>query len=315
MARYLLKRLLVSLPTLLGVSVIVFTLMHLIPGDAATVMVGDNVKNSTATAALRQELGLDQPYPQAYLAWLGNVARLDFGMSMVSGAPAMSQLAARIPVSAELAALALIITLVVGIPLGMACGLHPGGRLDFVARLASIGAQSMPDFWIGILLIVVPSLLWRYAAPVTYAAPWENLRVNLQMMLLPALTLGIRSSAGVLRFTRSGLIDVMQQDYVRTAHAKGLAPRYLVVFHALRNAFIPILTFLGGQFSRLLGGAVIVETLFVLPGVGRATVDAVTQRDYTQLQVNVLFIAVAYLTVNFLVDLMYAVVDPRIRLR
>ncbi len=315
MARYIVKRLLVSLPTLLGVSLIVFTLMHLIPGDAATVMVGDNVKNSTATETLRRELGLDQSYPQAYLGWLGNVVRLDFGASMVTGTPAINQLAARIPVSAELAALSLLITLAVGIPLGMACGLHPGGRLDFVARLVSVGAQSMPDFWIGILLIVVPSLLWRYAAPVTYAAPWENMQVNLQMMLLPALTLGIRSSAGVLRFTRSGLIDVMQQDYVRTAHAKGLAPRHLVFFHALRNAFIPILTFLGGQFSRLLGGAVIVETLFVLPGVGRATVDAVTQRDYTQLQVNVLFIAVAYLAVNFLVDLLYAVVDPRIRLR
>jgi peptide/nickel transport system permease protein len=211
--------------------------------------------------------------------------------------------------------LALAVTLVIGIPLGVLAGLRPDGPLDVVARLGSVGPQSMPDFWIGILLIVVPSLLWRYAAPLTYAAPWENPLINLQMMLLPALTLGLRSSAGVLRFTRSGLLDVMQQDYVRTARAKGLSGWRVVGVHALKNAFLPILTYLGGQFSRLLGGSVIIETLFVLPGVGRATVDAVSQRDYTQLQANVLFIAAMYLTVNFTVDVLYAVVDPRVRLR
>lgn len=315
MARYAFKRLLLMLPTLFGVSLIVFTLMHIIPGDAATVLVGDTGKDSSASDALRRELGLDQPYPQAYLSWVANVLHLDFGASMITGAPAASQLGSRIPVSAELALLSVSITLLVGIPLGVLAGLYPDSPLDFLARLGAVGAQSMPDFWIGILLIVVPSLLWRYAAPLTYAPPWENFGTNLQMMLLPALTLGIRSSAGVLRFTRSGLIDVLQQDYIRTARAKGLATGHIVVLHALRNAFVPILTFLGGQFSRLLGGAVIIETLFVLPGVGRATVDAVTQRDYTQLQANVLFIAATYLALNFLVDMLYAVVDPRVRLR
>jgi peptide/nickel transport system permease protein len=315
MARYLLRRLLGTLPTLLGVSLIVFTLIRIIPGDAATVLVGETGKDTGARDALRHELNLDQPYPQAYLEWLGNVAHLDFGNSLVTGAPAANQLASRVPVSIELAVLALAVTLVIGIPLGVLAGLRPDGPLDVVARLGSVGPQSMPDFWIGILLIVVPSLLWRYAAPLTYAAPWENPLINLQMMLLPALTLGLRSSAGVLRFTRSGLLDVMQQDYVRTARAKGLSGWRVVGVHALKNAFLPILTYLGGQFSRLLGGSVIIETLFVLPGVGRATVDAVSQRDYTQLQANVLFIAAMYLTVNFTVDVLYAVVDPRVRLR
>jgi peptide/nickel transport system permease protein len=315
MSAYLCRRLLLTLPTLLGVSLLVFTLARLIPGDTATVLVGETGKDTAAQLALRQALQLDQPYPQAYLAWLAGVLRFDFGTSLVTGSPVATQLMARIPVSLELALLALLVTLLVGLPLGIAAALRPNGWLDGIVRVAAVAAQSMPDFWIGILLIVIPSLLWRYAAPLTYAAPWEQPLVNLQLMLLPAFALGLRASAGVLRFTRAGLLEVLDAEYVRTARAKGLPAVRVVTVHALKNACLPLLTFLGTQFSRLLGGAVIVETLFVLPGVGRGTVEAVSQRDYTQLQANVLFIAVVYLVVNLGVDLLYGLVDPRVQLR
>jgi peptide/nickel transport system permease protein len=313
MARYLLRRLLGTLPTLLGVSLIVFTLIRIIPGDAATVLVGETGKDTGARDALRHELNLDQPYPQAYLEWLGNVAHLDFGNSLVTGAPAANQLASRVPVSIELAVLALAVTLVIGIPLGVLAGLRPDGPLDVVARLGSVGPQSMPDFWIGILLIVVPSLLWRYAAPLTYAAPWENPLINLQMMLLPALTLGLRSSAGVLRFTRSGLLDVMQQDYVRTARAKGLGQRNILFVHALKNAAVPIVTVIGIGIALLIGGAVVTESVFAIPGLGRLTIDAILRRDYPVIQGIVLLFSFLYVLVNLMVDVTYTLVDPRIR--
>ncbi|MCX6022061.1 MAG: ABC transporter permease [Chloroflexi bacterium] len=316
MSQYIVKRLFLMIPTLFGISLLIFSLIRIIPGDAATMLMSETPSlDKRSEELLRAELGLNRPYHEAYLVWLGGLAQGDLGESLWTGRPVREQLASKVPVSLELALLAMAMTIAVGVPAGVLSVLRPNSLLEYLVRFLTVGALSMPDFWIGTLLLVIPSVLWSYAPPVAYAAPWDDPLGNLQIMAFPALALGMRYSASVMRFTRTGMLEVIQQDYIRTARAKGLRESTVVVRHALKNAMIPVVTILGAQFSRLLGGTVVIETLFVLPGVGRATVDAITHRDYPQLQANVLFLALVFLLANLVVDLAYARLDPRIRLQ
>lgn len=288
-----------------GVCTLVFLLIHLVPGDPVEAMLGESARPADRTA-LREALGLDRPLGEQYLSYLGRLARLDLGQSFQFQRPVVELLAERIPPTVELAGVALVLALVLAIPLGVLAARNRGGVLDSGAMGFSLLGISIPNFWLGPMLILVFSL-WFGWTPVSG-------RDGPASLILPAVTLGTGLAAILARMVRSSVLEVLEEDYVRTARAKGLSEAAVMWRHALRNAWLPVLTLVGLQLGGLLGGAVITETVFAWPGVGSLLVEAIQNRDYPVVQACVLLVSLAYVLVNTLTDLVYAWVDPRIRI-
>jgi peptide/nickel transport system permease protein len=310
------RRLLLAVPVLLLSSLIVFGLMRVMPGDALIALMGESGNvGEKELAKLRKDLGLDRPYHEQYLHWLWQMVTLDPGHSIFTNEPIPVALKKAIPVTIELAALALVLGLVIAIPIGVLSATRQDHASDYVGRIVAVSGLSMPDFWLGTLVITFAAIWFRWIPPIGYASLWDDPLKNLQQFLLPAAVLGFRLSAATMRMTRSTVLEVLKEDYVRTAWAKGLAGRIVVYKHALKNALIPVVTIVGGQLGVLLAGTVVVETIFALPGMGRLTVEAILYRDYPIVQTNVMLVAGTLVTLNLLVDLTYAWLDPRIRYR
>lgn len=312
MTRYLIVRLFAALPVLLLVTVMAFVAIRIVPGDLASVRLGEGATPQDVEA-LREQLGLDAPIYEQYLSWLGELAQGDPGVSLQSGLPVGEQFRKRLPVTVELAILTTLVSLTIAIPLGVVSAIRSGTALDQAVRVVAVLGQAVPSFWLAILALTFLSIYWHWAPPFTYRSPWEAPWHNLQQLLLPSLILGYAQSALLMRTIRSAMIEVLSQDYIRTASAKGLRGRTVVFRHALRNALIPATTIVGIQTTTLMGGAIVLEQIFSLPGVGKLTLDAITNRDYTQLQFNVVFIAVIAMAINLVVDLSYLYSDPRLR--
>lgn len=312
MLDYLVKRLLLLIPVLVGISILVFTSVRFIPGDVVNVLLQDTSKKERLDE-MREALGLTRPLHEQYLSWLWGSLHGDLGRSFYNGQPVLPEIIRRLPVTVELAILALGFAILVAIPAGVISALRQDTPLDYLVRITSMAGLSMPNFWLGTLLLVFPALWFRWIPPLGYVPIFKDPQVNLQQFLLPAMALGFHMSATSMRMTRSAMLEVLRQDYIRTAWSKGLRERAVIYHHALKNAMIPVITIMGNQFGFLLGGTVVMETIFSLPGMGRLTLDAIYQRDYPQLQANVLFVATFYVLVNLLVDVAYAWFDPRIR--
>jgi len=313
MHKYIIRRLLLAIPVLLLASLIVFGLMRVMPGDALTALMAESGNVSERELQkLRKDLGLDLPYYEQYLIWLWQMVSLNPGYSIFTSEPIPVALKKSIPVTIELALLAMILGLVIAIPLGVLSATRQDKLSDYVGRLVAISGLSLPDFWLGTLVITFAAIWFSWIPPLGYASVWESPWTNLQQFLLPAAVLGFRLSAATMRMTRSTLLEVLREDYVRTAWSKGLGERVIIYKHALKNALIPVVTIVGGQLGTLLAGTVIVETIFALPGMGRLTVEAILYRDYPIVQTNVMLVAGTLVMLNLLVDLTYAWLDPRI---
>lgn len=314
MRAYMLKRILSLVPTLIGVTILVFLMIRLIPGTVVDQMIGTEARVDESTkAAMRAYFGLDQPLHIQYLNWVGGVLIGDFGNSWRSGLPVGKMIFDRLAVTAELGLLALGVSLLVGIPLGTLSAIKENTTLDHVVRVVSLFSLSVPIFWQAAMLILALSLWFNWVPPVDYASPIKDPVGNVMQMLLPSIVLGTVVAAQVMRMTRSSLLEVLRNDYVRTARAKGLAEKLVVSRHAFKNALIPIITVIGVQVGYLLGGAVVTEQVFTMPGVGRLVLNAVYERDYPLVQGTILFIALLFMLSNLIVDLLYAYLDPRIR--
>ncbi|MBI4312387.1 MAG: ABC transporter permease [Chloroflexi bacterium] len=314
MTGYTIRRLLLLIPTWFVVSLIVFFSIRLIPGDIidfnfASVLYLPPEKLDE----IRHEMGLDRPAYLQYFSWLGGVLRGDLGDSLFTGKPVLSQILKRLPVSAEIAVVASGLGMLIALPIGILSAVKRNSILDYLGRGVAIAGLSVPNFVLATLVVLLPVLWWGWAAPMEYKHFWQDPWVNIQQIFPAALALGVRLSSTAMRMTRSTMLEVLREDYVRTARAKGLPERVVIVRHALKNALIPVVTIWGGSFAFLLGGTVIIETIFGLPGVGQLTIDAINRRDYTQFQGNVLFLATVFVVVNFLVDMSYSLLDPRIR--
>ena len=314
MYKYVLRRLLLAVPVLLLSSLIVFGLMRVMPGDALTVLMGESGNiGEKELAKVRKDLRLDLPYYQQYGLWLWQMASLRPGDSLLTGEPIAVSLGKAIPVTLELTALAMILGVVIAVPLGVISATRQDSISDYAGRMVAVTGLSFPDFWLGTLVITFAAIWFHWIPPIGYASLWDSPWRNLQQFLLPAAVLGYRLSAATMRMTRSTVLEVLREDYVRTAWAKGLAGRIVVYKHALKNALIPVVTVIGGQLGVLLAGAVVIETIFALPGMGRLTVEAILYRDYPVVQTNVMLVAGALVALNLVVDLTYAWLDPRIR--
>lgn len=311
MTRYIGKRLVAMIPVLFLVSVIVFTLIRLIPGDPAVAMLGEEATPQMITA-LRAEFGLDQPIPVQYAIWLGRVLRGDLGNSTRARQPVTQAIVERLPATIELTILSLLISLTLAIPIGIISATRRNSKMDLLSTTLALMGVSMPNFFLALLLTFVLSLNLRLLPNIGYVPIMQNLHDNLIDMIMPAITLSAATLAIVARLTRSSLLEVLNLEYIRTARAKGLGERLIIIRHALKNSMIPVVTIVGLQVGALLGGAVITESIFVLPGVGKLAVDAIFSRDFPVIQGVVLFFAVVFLGVNLIVDLLYAFLDPRI---
>jgi peptide/nickel transport system permease protein len=317
MRTYILKRLLLIVPTLLGAASLVFVIMRVIPGDVALLILGGDAGqiDPRQLAAVRRQLGLDQPLLVQFGTWLWGVLRFDFGTSLWTGQPVVHELLLRLPLSLQLAFFATLVSVVIAIPLGMLAAVRQDTWVDYVVRVISIGGLAIPGFWVGILCILGLVIFFGWGPPLEYTPPWVDPWANVQMMFWPVVTVGYRFSAVTTRMTRSTVLEVLREDYIRTAWAKGLRERAVVIRHALKNAMLPVITLIGTEFAFLIGGLVVTETVFTLNGIGRFVVDAVAHRDYPVVQALVFLIAFAFVMVNLLVDLTYAWFDPRIRYR
>lgn len=314
MGAYVLRRLLLVVPTLLGASVLVFALMRLIPGDVVDVMLGsDVVMNPAERAILRAMFGVDQPLHIQYLRWLGSVLQGHFGTSLRTTQPVLDMIFQRVGITVELALLSVVLSAVVAVPLGMMAAIRRNGATDLAAHTVTLLGLSMPYFWVASLLLLASSALLQWSPSLIWVSPFERPLTNLSQIALPVLSLSAGLMAIVMRMARSAMLEVLDQDYIRTARANGVRERGVMVRHALRNAAIPIITVIGLQTGYLLGGAVVIEQIFGLPGIGLMILDGIYQRDYPVVQGAVLFVAVVFVVVSLLVDLTYAFLDPRIR--
>lgn len=309
---FALRRLLSAIPTLLIVTLVVFAMVQLLPGDPARLLLGEEA-TPQALAELRRSLGLDRPLPEQYLRWLLDVLHFDFGTSVRDNTSVSSLIAEKLPTTLQLAGFAMLIAMLIALPAGILGALRRGSWVDQVLTLCALSGISLPNFFLGILLIYVFSIRLAWVPASGYVGFFEDPVKNLLLLVLPAVTLGVQSAAVLARYLRASLIETLFQDYVRTAHAKGVAGPRVTVHHALRNALIPVVTAFGLQLGGLLGGAVITEQIFSVPGFGRLLVDAVYTRDLPVIQGVVLISALAVFLVSFAVDLLYAALDPRIR--
>jgi peptide/nickel transport system permease protein len=318
MRTYLAKRILLIVPTLLGVASLVFLIMRVIPGDVALLILGGDSSASIDQEqldAVRRQLGLDQPLVVQFGTWLWNVLHFDFGKSLWTGRPVVEELVVRLPLSLELAILATAVSVIIAIPFGMMAAIRQDTWVDYAIRVLSIGGLAIPSFWIGILVILFLVLQFGWGPPLEFTPPWVDPAENFKQMVWPVVTVGYRYAAVTTRMTRSTLLEVLREDYIRTAWAKGLRERVIVIRHALKNAMLPVITLIGTEFAFLIGGLVVTETVFTLNGVGRFVVDAVAHRDYPVVQALVFVIAFGFVIINLLIDMTYAWFDPRIRYR
>ena len=313
MSTYLIRRVLQAVPVLLLASIAVFLLIHLVPGDPATMLAGPDA-TPDVVAAVRTSMGLDAPLPVQYALWMQHVLQGDLGRSYISRLPVTQLIANALPATIELTLAALCVALLFGLPTGIFSALWRQRPPDWAMTALNGLALGIPNFWMGILLIILFALILNWLPPGGRVPFLDNPGVAWKSLLLPALTLGLSVGAALSRFTRAAMLEVLHEDYVRTARAKGLASRVVTWRHAVRNALIPIVTVLGLQFGRMLGGAVIVESVFAWPGVGRMILQAVLNRDYLLVQGALLLLVVSFITINLIVDLLYGVLDPRIRL-
>jgi peptide/nickel transport system permease protein len=310
--RYVLKRLLVAIPSLLIASVVVFTLPRLIPGDVVQLMLEEKAYGKDLED-LRAKLGLNRPVYVQYFEWLGQVMRGNLGESLWTKRPVLDELGTRLPVTLELGFLAVIFALVIAIPIGVLSATRADTLRDYVARSAAILGLSVPGFWLATLVIILPAIWWGWTPHLSFTEFGKDPVTHVAQFILPALILGVASAAALMRLTRAMLLEVLRQDYVRTAWAKGLAERVVVVKHSLKNAVIPVITVLGIQLAQIFSGTVVIESIFGLPGMGRFLFDAILQRDYPVIQgINLVIVSVIVL-MNLLVDALYATLDPRIR--
>lgn len=312
MQRYIIRRLLNMVPVLVGLTLTVFLIMRVIPGDVASLMLEES-PTAQRKDELRADLGLDRPLHEQYLAWVGNALRGDLGTSFWTNRPVLGEIRRTAPVTVELAILASTLAAVIALPIGILSAVKQDTIWDYLGRSVSIAALSIPNFWLGTLAVVLPAIWFKWVPPVSYRPLWEDPLANLSQFWLPAIVVGASASATMMRMTRSALLEVLRQDYIRTAQAKGLRGGNIVLRHALKNGLIPVITLYGALVGGLLSGAVITETIFNLPGFGSLTIDAIGQRDYPQIQANVLLFGVIYTVINLLVDLSYGLFNPRIR--
>lgn len=316
MQEYIFRRLLLMIPTLLGVSLIIFTIMRVIPGDVAALIAtrgGEGIATEQEIADLRQKLGLADSLPLQYVKFVGGLLKLDVGDSLWSGRPVINELVSRLPLTLELAVVSVLISLIIAVPIGVLSAIRQDSWVDYLFRVVSIAGLAMPNFWIGVLIILFLSLYFRWIPPLGYTDVFVDPWKNLQQMIWPAVALGYRLSAIVSRMTRSTMLEVLREDYIRTAWAKGLRERAIIFRHALKNALLPVITITGIQLGGLMGGTVIMESIFTLPGVGRLLIDSINQRDYPVVQTIVIMLAFIFASVNLIVDLAYAWLNPRIR--
>jgi peptide/nickel transport system permease protein len=309
---YLARKLAQMLPVAFFVTIIVFALTNLLPGDPTVTILGEQA-SPEQRAAVRVEYGLDQPAPVRYVTWLTRVAQGDFGRSLRTREDVGEMLAARIPVTLELGFLSILIAVAIGMPAGILAARFRGSLIDVAASLIAMSSVAVPYFWMGVLLIMLFSLKLGWLPPSGHVRFLDDPGGNLRLMVMPALTIGTAFAALVMRQTRASMLQVLSMDYIRTARAKGLSERLVLIRHALRNALIPIVTVIGLQIGALLGGAVVTETVFALPGLGRMLVDGIFQRDFPVIQGAILFIVIAVFAVNLLTDLLYRAFDPRVK--
>lgn len=314
MTAFIVRRIVSIVPTLLLVSVVTFALAHLMPGDPALAYLGESApRDQVAYQAMRQQLGLNEPVVVQYVNWIEHVARGDLGTSVRSQDSVMSELEQRLPVTLELTFLGMVVAALLAFPAGILSAMRPGSLLDAVATMGVIGGLAIPDFWLGIMMIYLFAVALHLLPPSGFTPITTDVGMNLQMMVLPALAVGLAQAAILMRQIRSALLEVLHREYVTTARAKGLREAIVVRRHALRNALIPVVTLFGLQTGRVFGTAVVIETIFGLPGLARLAVDSVMFRDYSALQGTILFFAVVVLLINLLTDLIYGFLDPRIR--
>jgi peptide/nickel transport system permease protein len=315
MRRYIATRLLLMVPTLLGVAILIFILMRVVPGDIVELKyagVGAYVSQETLDKE-RALLGLDKPLWQQFLDWIWGIVRLDFGTSMWTGRPITQEIAIRLQLSVQLALMATAVAVLLAIPLGTLAALKQDTWVDYAVRVFSIAGLAMPSFWLGILIILGLLIFFRWLPPMFYTPIWVNPVENLSQLIWPALAVGYRYSAVATRMTRSAVLEVLREDYVRTARAKGLWEKLVITRHAMKNAMLPVLTVIGLEFAFLIGGLVVTEQVFNLNGIGMLFVEAIARRDYTMTQSLILLTAFVFIFVNFFVDILYAWLDPRIR--
>lgn len=315
MTTYVIRRLALMIPTLVGVSLLVFFAIRLIPGDIVEAMSAEQGNTSVeAMEAIRESLGLNEPAHEQYVKWVAGALRGDFGHShFARSEPAADRIAATLPVTLELGFLAIVIAIVIGAPIGILSATKQDSLADYGARIYSITMLSVPNFWAATLVITFGAIWFGWFPPLAYQSPFTDPIGNLQQFLVPAFILSTSTSGSLMRMMRSSLLEVLRQDYIRTARAKGLSPGAVVRRHALKNSMIPVITLLGTSIGPLLGGSVVIEAIFGLPGLGRLTFESIRIRDYVQVQANVVLLAAMYMLVNLLVDLTYGWLDPRIR--
>jgi peptide/nickel transport system permease protein len=316
MLRYTTGRVVASIPLLLLVSLLAFSVVRLVPGDAVMLMLAEiGTASPQQLAQIRAELGVDRPFALQFLVWLGGAARGDLGRSIWTGRPVGQEILRTIPVTAELAFFSIIISLLVAIPIGIGSAVWRNSALDYASRLLAMVGLSVPEFALATVALLVLSLYVGWVPSLVYVSLWDAPWRNLGTLAVPSVILGFSLAAVTMRMTRSAMLEVLREDYVRTARSKGLPESGVVGRHALKNAFNPIITIIGIQVRRLIGSTVVIETIFALPGIGRLTVDSLLNRDFTQLQGCILVIALAVILLNLLVDLSYAWLDPRIHYR
>jgi peptide/nickel transport system permease protein len=313
MRRYIVGRLLLMIPTLIGVAILTFVIMRAVPGDIVALRyAGANVPQEVIDQE-RHLLGLDKPMWSQFVDWMTSISHLDLGQSLWTGHSVIEEVQVRMPLSIELAVLATLFAVALAIPLGVVAAVKQDSWIDYAIRVFSIGGLAMPSFWIGIMMVLITLTLWGWAPPVVFTPLLDDPVANLAGLILPAVSVGYRYSAVSMRMTRSTVLEVLREDYVRTARAKGLRETLVVVRHALRNALLPVVTVVSLEFAFLIGGLVVTEQVFNLNGIGKLLVDAVAHRDYPLIQALVLLLAAVFVIVNFIVDMVYVVLDPRIR--
>lgn len=315
MQRYIIKRIMAMVPTILGVMVIVFVLMRVIPGDAVEMRYAEEgtFVSEEMLVQERARLGLDQPIWRQFVKWIWGIVRLDFGISMWTGRPITYEIKIRLELSLQVAIMATFFATVIAIPLGTIAALKQDTWVDYVIRIFSIAGLATPSFWLGILMILMLLIYFKWLPPMIFTSLWKDPWANLSQLIWPALAVGYRYSATATRMTRSSVLEVMREDYIRTARAKGLWEKVVIIRHAMKNAMLPVITVIGLEFAFLIGGLVVTEQVFNLNGIGKLFVQSIAQRDYTMTQALVIVVAVTFIVVNFIVDILYAWLDPRIR--
>jgi peptide/nickel transport system permease protein len=318
MWQYIVKRMLLMIPTLLGAALLIFLLMHVVPGDIALLIVGGDQGsdiNYQEVIKIREQLGLNRPLYVQFLSWLWDAVRLDFGNSLWTGAPVTKEIWIRLPVTLEVPVFETLVSSLIAIPLGTLAAIRQDTWPDYVVRVVSIGGLAVPAFWIGMLIILFLVIWFRWSPPLEFVSPFVDPWENFKQLVWPILSVGYRNAAVTTRMTRSTMLEVMREDYIRTAWAKGLHERMVVIKHTLKNAMLPVITIISTEFAFLIGGLVVTETVFTLNGVGSFMVDAIAHRDIPVVQALVLLIAFIFVAINLLTDLLYAWLDLRVSYR